>query len=199
MTNDYEIIAGISQALKAEYQTENHQWKDSPFEWIKTKPSRQIGAIGERIVAGWLAARNFNIQRSPDSNADKIVENKRLEIKFSTLWEIGCYKFQQIRDQNYDLLLCLGVSPFSAHCWVFTKREIMSYWHDKKYIGAQHGGSAGVDTAWLSVDPCNTPQWMGAHGGSPTEAVKIIAKHVGIEMKTLHEELFAAERGDKYK
>ncbi len=193
MDQDYAIIASISNSLKSEYENEDHIWKGSPFEWIKTKPSRQIGAIGERIVSGWLASRNFNVARSPDSDADKLVEGRRLEIKFSTLWEKGCYKFQQIRNQNYDFLLCLGVSPFAAHCWVFKKEDIMRYWHETKYISAQHGGAIGVDTAWLSIDPNDTPKWIHIHGGSPTEAVKILASYVGIQVASLHDEMFAAE------
>jgi len=93
------ILVGISQALQLEYQSENREWEGSPFAWIKTRPSRQVGAIGERLVAGWLAARGFNVTRSSDSDADRVIEGKRVEIKFSTLWANGGYKFQQLRDQ----------------------------------------------------------------------------------------------------
>ena len=40
------------------------------------------------------------------------------------------YKFQQLRDQNYEFAICLGISPFSAHCWVLPKAEIMDRWRD---------------------------------------------------------------------
>jgi len=52
--NDPEvrILAGISHALESEYQSEDRGWEGSPFAWIKTKPSRQVGAIGEKLVAG---------------------------------------------------------------------------------------------------------------------------------------------------
>ena len=51
----------------------------------------------------------------------------RTEIKFSTLWAKQFYKFQQIGDQNYEFLVCLGVSPFTAHAWVFEKQFLLQY------------------------------------------------------------------------
>jgi hypothetical protein len=34
------ILAGISQALQSEYQSENLEWEGSPFAWIRARPSR---------------------------------------------------------------------------------------------------------------------------------------------------------------
>jgi hypothetical protein len=45
-----------------------------------------------------------------------LINGHRVEIKFSTLWQEGIYNFQQIRDQNYEYAVCLGISPFEAHC-----------------------------------------------------------------------------------
>lgn len=56
------------------------------------QPSRRKGAIGEKLVAGWCAARDINVLRSPDAKADRIFEEFRTEIKFSTLWANRSYK-----------------------------------------------------------------------------------------------------------
>jgi hypothetical protein len=72
---DVRALAMISATLQAEYAADDLEWSGSPFAWIKSRPSRQVGTIGERLVAGWLAAKDFDVVRSPDSDADRVVNN----------------------------------------------------------------------------------------------------------------------------
>lgn len=178
-TKEYQEIVQISNRLYKEYEEENSAWENSPFKWIKQRPSRSIGAIGEKIIASWLAMYDFNITRSPDSDADRIVEGKRVEIKFSTLWKSGDYKFQQLRDQNYDFVIMLGVSPNDAHCWVVPKQEILRLWKVEKKICSQHGGVSGSDTAWVNLTPDNTFMPLAEYGNSLRGALLSIAELTG--------------------
>ena len=76
-------------------------WLGSPFYWIKGRPSRQVGTIGEALVAGWAAAKGFEVQRPLSSDHDRRIEGLKVEIKFSTLWtDHEIFKFQQLRDQD---------------------------------------------------------------------------------------------------
>lgn len=111
---DVALLATLSTSVEADYAPDDLQWEGSPFVWIKSRPSRQIGAIGEKLVAGWCAARDLDVTRSPDSDADRVIGGRRCEIKFSTRWKSGVYKFQQIRDQDYEFAILLGVCPFDA-------------------------------------------------------------------------------------
>lgn len=168
------LLAGIAGTLKADYETKTADpWIESPFGWIKSRPSRQVGAIGEQLVAGWCAAKGLDVVRSRNSDADRIIHGQRLEIKFSTLWASGGYKFQQIRNQEYDYLFCLGVSPFDAHGWVFPKSVLL-----ERVIGhmGQHTGSGGTDTAWLGFDVRRPYDWMAPYGGSLSEAFTVLSK-----------------------
>ena len=187
---DVKILAAISQATNAQFTSEEDEWELSPFGWIKTKPSRQVGKIGELMVAGWLATRGFNVSRSPDSDADRVIEGKRVEVKFSTQWKAGGYKFQQLRDQNYDLVICLGVSPFDAHCWVIPKADVLRLWREDHVIRSQHGGSGGVDTAWLDVPtPSHPPAWLAPYGGKLSSAIDELSRITGYKVKPIWEEL----------
>ena len=140
-----------------------------PFAWIKTRPSRQVGSIGEQLVTGWCAAKGFDVVRTGDSDADRIINGKRVEIKFSTLWASGDYVFQQIRDQRYDYVLLLGLSPFIASCWVIPKPVLMD---DAPKVGLayQHGGQAGRDTRWLRFRAEMPPSWLAPFGGTLSDA-----------------------------
>jgi len=161
---DVQVLAGIAGTLEADYAPKGADpWEGSPFAWIRSRPSRQRGAIGEQLVAGWCAAKGLDVARSASSDADRIIHGYRTEIKFSTLWQSGVYKFQQIRDQAYDHLFCLGLSPFAAHAWLLPKPVLFEY-----VIGhtGQHTGAGGTETAWLSFHAERPHPWMEPYGGS---------------------------------
>jgi len=171
---DHEVraLATIAATLAVDYApSENDPWEGSPFKWIRSLPSRTVGAIGEQLVAGWSAAKGFDVTRTGNSDADRIIEGHRIEIKFSTLWKSGGYKFQQIRDQEYDFCFCLGVSPFDAHAWLIPKAVLLEY-----VIGhmGQHTGAGGGDTAWLGFDVGNEYEWMKPCGGTLAEVRQLL-------------------------
>ena len=175
------MLATCSLTLRSEYEgTHDASWRGSPFDWIRTQPSRRKGAIGERLISGYLACKGFDVIRSPDAEADRIVAGKRAEIKMSTLWRNGSYKFQQFRNQNYAFAICLGISPFDAHCWILSKETILERWATGD-ISSQHGGRMGNDTAWLSVNPDDVPGWLNDWGGPLSSVSRSIAEAIGQE------------------
>lgn len=169
------FLASIAATLRSDYVREGSidPWAGSPFAWIRTRRSRQVGKIGEQLVAGWCAAKGLDVVGSGDSEADRVIAGRRVEIKFSTLWESGVYKFQQLRDQNYEHAVCLGLSPFDAHCWVISKTVLRGH-----VIGhtPQHTGRGGTDTFWLSFDAGNPPAWLRACGGRLADAFDILRR-----------------------
>ena len=177
---EVRTLATYSLSLQNDYKDPlAGTWRGSPFDWIRrTSSARRKGAIGERLVAGYLACKGFDVTRSPDAEADRIIAGKRAEIKMSTLWDSGSYRFQQLRDQAYEFVVCLGISPFDAHCWALPKSEIMKHWRAGD-IASQHGGSRGQDTAWIEVNPDDVPSWLAKHGGRLTDAVTSISKITG--------------------
>lgn len=172
---EVELLAGLSAVLQQDYVSPDEDpWLGSPFAWIQTRPSRQKGAIGEALIAGWAAAKGFNVARTGDSDADRVIHGHRVEIKYSNLWtKNGIYKFQQIRDQRYDYCLCLGISPFDAQAWFIPKSELMKPGHAG--LVPQHGGAAGMDTQWLSFPADNPPAWVRAYGGTLSQVAALIS------------------------
>ncbi|RMD65128.1 hypothetical protein D6833_03400 [Candidatus Parcubacteria bacterium] len=170
---DVQLLATIATTLKCDYiqAGSTDPWDGSPFAWILSRPSRQKGKIGEQLVAGWCAAKGLDVLSSGDTEADRVIAGRRVEIKFSTLWRSGVYKFQQLRDQNYEFAICLGVAPFDAHCWVIPKKTLYDHVIGHK---PQHMGRRGSDTFWLSFPANSPPDWLSCCGGTLTSAFAIL-------------------------
>jgi hypothetical protein len=170
-TPDFELLASAANYIKREFEKDSSAWSGSPFEWVLKLSSGSKGKLGKRLVYQWCALKGLSIDSSPDSQADMMINGHRVEIKFSTLWEVNIYKFQQIRDQNYEYAVCLGISPFEAHCWVISKKVLKQY-----VIGhmGQHTGSGGQETAWFAINPQSPPSWILPFGGTLEQAYKVL-------------------------
>ena len=172
---DVSLLASVATQFESATGGSDEAWAGSPFDWMRRRPSRQLGAIFERITAAFLAEKGFSVGKSPDSEADCLIDGVRVEIKGSTLWanDQG-YKFQQLRDQNYSFVFCLGISPFNVHSWVIPKGVVMDGVGVLPGLTHQHGGQRGTDTAWLTVRPQSIPAWLEKYGGTLGEATKIL-------------------------
>jgi hypothetical protein len=174
---ELETLFYIATALKSTYigDESSDPWANSPFAWIKTRPSRQVGKIGEQLVAEWCKQKEFIVSRSGDSEADLVLNGHRIEIKFSTLWGSGVYTFQQLRDQNYEYAFLLGISPFAAHGWFVSKSILRQH-----VIGhtPQHAGKAGSDTFWLTFPATAPPTWLIPFGGTMSQVYEVMQQEI---------------------
>lgn len=170
---EVQALIRLFDAEKAARQPGHGAWEHSPFAWLNSwPPSKTKGAIFESVVHRWCEGLGYRVGPTGDSEADRVIGGKRFEIKGSTLWGAS-YKFQQLRDQNYDAVICLGVSPLDAHCWIVPKSIVLMKWAAGE-IGPQHGGRSGRDTAWLWVDPEEPQEWLSEWGGSLSVAKRAL-------------------------
>lgn len=184
---DFQIIAGIAASLQTEYLSDEGAWQSSPFGWIRRMSSIKVrGTIGEQLVAGWLAARGFNVNRSPDPDSDRIIEGKRFEIKFAMLGKSNGFVFNQFRDQNYDAALCIGICPHDARCWVIPKQEAMSRVETKGGLRKQHDPrNPDANTYMLTVSLKKPREWLGPLGGSLSDGMRRVSEITGYTPKLL--------------
>jgi hypothetical protein len=169
--SDFDLLAVVANYIKPDLVKENTSWIDSPFEWVLSLPAGTKGKLGKQLIYQWCALKELSVNGSPDSEADMLINLHRVEVKFSTLWKVGIYKFQQFRDQNYEYSICLGISPYEAHCWVISKHLLKQ--HVIGHMG-QHTGSAGKETAWLAINPNCPPEWLLSCGGNLNSAYIIL-------------------------
>jgi len=156
--------------------TPRSEWDGSPFEWIMDLASRSKGKAFEEIAREYLERRGFRVRKAENREHDLMIEDSPVEVKGSTLWRSGQYRFQQIRRQvGYDLVLCLGLSPRDASCWAVPRRRLVSesgeFATGLPGFSPQHSGKTGRDTAWLAVAPDDPPPWLAEFGGPLDRAV----------------------------
>ena len=172
-SKDFDLLATAANYIKDDIVKEKIEWSDSPFYWVLHLPAASKGKLGAQLIRQWCILKQLSIGKSPDSEADLLINEQRVEVKFSTLWDAGIYKFQQIRDQNYDYIICLGISPHNAHCWVIDKQKLK-----EKVIGhmGQHTGKEGQETSWLTINPNEIPEWLNNYGGTLSEAYDVLKR-----------------------
>lgn len=162
--SDFDQFAGISTVLEGEYpRSRTDPWEDSPFAWILREASARRGKIGEQLVERWCLECGLQVWRPGDSDCDLVIDGVRVEVKFSTPWATGPFKFQQIRDQDYELVVCLGIAPFDVRMWAIPKRILLAR---PQGVGGQHGGADAQDTLWLTVRPGKEHVWLHKFGGT---------------------------------
>ncbi|MHB8193418.1 MAG: DNA-methyltransferase [Bellilinea sp.] len=161
---EFEMLASLAMYIRNDIEVLNELWDASPFSWVTQLPAAKKGKLGRTLIASWCAAKGLIVDYPKDKKASLIINGCRVATKFSTLWSEGEYKFQQIRNDGYDYLICLGISPLEAHCWVFKLEDII----DK--IKPQHKGADFM----LSLNPEKLPSWAKNGGGSLETAFAII-------------------------
>jgi hypothetical protein len=168
----YDLLAAVSSELATSYP-ETRDWDGSPFKWMLSVPSATRGKIGRDLVATWAAEAGFVVGIEYRNNQPYLIVNgARVVVKTSTLWRSGVYRFQQIKDRDYDFCLCLGISPNQVHAWLIPKFVL-----DAEVIGhrGQHTGAGASETSWIHAGPNSGSTWLEPYGDSLDDAGEILA------------------------
>jgi site-specific DNA-methyltransferase (adenine-specific) len=162
LSTEYLALAASVTHLQAELE-KSVIWNNSPFEWVLQLPSRQKGLLGRKLVEAWCESKGLPTERSKDAGENLVINGNRLAIKFSSLWNNGKYNFQQIRKDDSDYVLCFGLSPTEAHCWVIERENAID-----------HAKSQHKSEYWISFNPKDPPEWLNDCGGSLDQAYQVL-------------------------
>ena len=167
-------LAAISAELESQRPSSGDEWDQSPFGWLRRLPPRSRGAEGENLVADWCERLGYAVGPTGDSEADRVIAGRRVEIKLSTLWANGRFKFQQIRDQDYEIMICIGLTPRleDVQIWIIPKEVLMER---PVGVSGQHSGADATETLWLDVRINAPPPWLAQWGGDLDQAEAVLA------------------------
>jgi site-specific DNA-methyltransferase (adenine-specific) len=175
LSQDFIMLAATANYLQNDLdknlEDDIDLWKNSPFEWTLKLPPARKGKLGSDLITSWLSSKGMPVERTKDATKTIVINKHKVSLKFSTLWANGIYKFQQIRSfgYDYDFVICFGISPFAAHCWVFEKNYAL------KNATKQHKGGAESEY-WISINPSQPQEWTKGFGGTLDEAYQILKK-----------------------
>jgi len=124
----------------------NDPYLNSPFRVYKEMSSKKKGKYFELIVEQYLKKQGYNVTKSQNSDHDRVVNGKKLEIKGSMLWGEGThFRWQQIRtSQDYDVMCFVAIYPDRIELYGATKDVVkcnLEVQDDRgNWIYNQHGG-----------------------------------------------------------
>lgn len=167
----FKMLQQITDNLISEYP-ESQAWSDSPFSWIRHLPPGSKGVIGRHIGSGLLQSYGL----TPTARTHQLrVNGQGIIVRVAMIWEKGLMKFQNIRDGNFDHVLCFGLCPHAAFAWLIPKNQIWvdhAIRTDRPGITRQHKGA----DAWISIDPDNVRAWLKPYGGTIEQAMTLAKK-----------------------
>lgn len=163
---DFELVRAVTNSMENEHAAENERWEESPFLWLTGMAIKTKGMYYERIVTEWLSRKGLEVTKAKGTDADRAIQGSRTEFKVAMLGKNDTYVFNRIRDQDYRILLCVGLSPSSAHLWAIPKADVMRF-RGSGRIPNQHANNPA--TGILNVPVNRIPDWLRPYGGSLSE------------------------------
>lgn len=160
---EFQALAASISHLQKDLEKINDLWKGSPFEWLLQLSPRKKAKLGRQMTTRWLVRNGVSFDLGGDSNEALRIKGWRIAVKFSVVDKKGIYRFQQIRADDCDYALCLGISPFEAHCWLFSREDIL-----------RHGARRRKTEYGLLINPKVPPAWAQKCGGTLESAVRLI-------------------------
>ena len=127
-------------------------WEDSKFQSFRNIPSpKSKGSQGEKLVQQLMQSLGHKVTKPLNSDHDRVIGGYKTEIKVSTTWNevLNNWTWQQIRDQDYDRIIFVGINPDEIFVWWATKEDLYQniIGNDSK---RQHAGKdGGQELYWI--------------------------------------------------
>ncbi len=156
MILDTEITALNCHSLALKEKTSD-LYLHSNFKVYKDMSSRKKGKFFEMIVAEYFQKQGYDVAKAINSDHDRVIKRKKVEIKGSFLWGDGThFRWQQIRTgQDYDVMCFLAVHPDKIEFYGATKEEVRYNVEVQdmqgNWIYNQHGGKK-VNSGTFAID-----------------------------------------------
>ena len=160
MSNPVDDFMRYTRMVEQQWKVDNATWLTSPFLWLRMLGPSPTGAAGESIVKHWLSSKGFvPVDKRLNSGHDCVVQGLKIEIKVGTQWKgSGDFGWFQIRDQDYDVLLLVGIEPFAVS--IYAPPKELAWEHAEQ----QQGGNQGPGCRKIQWRGAEVPEWIKPYG-----------------------------------
>jgi hypothetical protein len=146
MTVTAQQFARMDVAKKIESEMDSDLYRGTAFYPLKSASSKKKGKWFEEIYSEYMKSKGHTVEKPNNSDHDRIVDNRKKEIKGSFMWEGGThFRWQQIRpSQDYDDVVFIAIYPDRIDFFEADKETVRSaveVQNEKgEWIHNQHGG-----------------------------------------------------------
>ena len=126
----------------------NDPYTNSKFKILKDLSSKKKGSLFEKLYTEYKLSQGVTVTKPSNSDHDRIVDGKKVEIKGSFLWgESNTFRWQQIRtSQDYELIVFIAIYPDRIEFFQADKDTVKTHLEVQdssgNWIHNQHGGKS---------------------------------------------------------
>jgi hypothetical protein len=180
----YDLLVNRSAVIHQGYPEvkteEDEAWEGSPFDWFRKRPSATKGKIGRDFAASLIEDSGFKIVRRGIALK---VNGKTIRVKLSLMWGAGSLTFEQIKDDPFDYLICIGLYPENSYGWLIPKDEMIVKGNAQGRLGfrGQHvrPGENPSDFWIKGLNPVDPFEWLWPYGGTTDTLQRVIRTTLG--------------------
>lgn len=121
---------------------------NSKFKILKDLSSKKKGSLFEKLYTEFKLSQGIAVTKASNSDHDRIVAGKKVEIKGSFLWgESNVFRWQQIRtSQDYEIIVFIAIYPDRIEFYQADKDTVKANLEVQDssgdWIHNQHGGKS---------------------------------------------------------
>jgi|SRR6185437_2686750 len=174
----YQLLSERSAALSLQYPEDDGLWEGSPFNWVRNKSAPTKGKVGREFAASLVEAAGFQVMRS---GMALTANGKALRVKLSLMGEGGTLMFEQIKNDDFDYLLCIGLYPENSYGWLIPKEEMLvnGILQEREGLSGQHIGDADPSDFWITDLNASQPfTWLQPYGGTTAALIPVIQQNL---------------------
>ena len=103
------------------------------------------------MVQQVMEALGHRVERPTSSEHDRIIDGWKTEIKVSTTWNetLDNWTWQQIREQDYDRIIFVGINPNDVSIWWATKEDLRQFVLGRDEMRQHAGKDGGQELYWI--------------------------------------------------